>query len=546
MRALRSYADGWVLLGEEGRAMGYRRAAASLDRWGKMPSEEDLTQVPGIGPGLAATLAALLEGREPAVERELRERIPQGVWDLLELPGVGPGTARTLWTHGIASPKELAQVSLGQLMTLPGLGEKKARALKDGAKAFLERPPGYLLGKAWPVAETIKGVFRQKGFALWEGGALRRREPVVEKILLVGALPQGGDVQRILEILAGEAEEGPFGFKVEGSYEGVSFEVRWVRRASFGWALYHWTDPQGEKAPLPALPQGFPAPPEDLLASFDPFGLKPLPAEEAVFSFLKKPWMFPEIRAFPQRFRGSLVTLSPCQGELHAHTTESDGADSLEAMAAGARERGYRYLAITDHSAHLKVARGLDEERLRRQQEAIGKLQGSLKDLVLLHGTEADILPGGALDVPPSLSLDWVVAAIHSQFQLSPSEMTARILRALSSGKVDVLGHPTGRLLGRRPSYEADWEKIFQKAREMGVAMEINANPMRLDLPASLALAALQEGLPLAINTDAHRVEDLDLRIFGVWQARRAGARPEDVVNTWSLEAIGQWRAERG
>lgn len=546
VRALRTYADGFALLGDEGRAMGYRRAAASLERWGRLPGAEDLGEIPGIGPTLAQVLFHLLEGREPAVEQELRQKIPPGVWELLELPGVGPGTARTLWSHGIESPRQLAEAPLEKLLTFPGLGEKKARALKEAALAYVERPPGFLLGRAWPAAEAIKGLFREKGILLWEAGALRRREPLVEGVLLVGVRGEEGVSQEGLGDLSLREEGSPFGLRWKGSFREIPLEIRWVGRESFGWALYHWTDPEGEGKPLPPLPEGFPPPPGALLSEEDPFGLAPLPAEEAVFAFLKKPWIPPELRPFPERFRGSLVTLSSWQGELHAHTTESDGTDSLEAMAMGAKERGYRYLAITDHSAHLKVARGLDDTRLLRQRDAIGELQRTLGDLVLLHGTEADILPDGTLDVPPSLSLDWVVASIHSHFQLPPSETTARIVRALSTGKVDVLGHPTGRLLGRRPSYEADWEKIFQRAREMGVAMEINANPMRLDLPASLAFRALQEGLPLVVNTDAHSVEDLDLRIFGVWQARRAGARPEDVVNTWSLQAIRTWQAQRG
>ncbi len=255
-----------------------------------------------------------------------------------------------------------------------------------------------------------------------------------------------------------------------------------------------------------------------------------------------------EIEAAQAGALPALITLADIRGNLHSHSTWSDGAVSIERMAAAARARGHAYLAITDHSKALGITNGLDEERLRAQMAEIDVLNAAATDgFRILKGSEVDILADGTLDLDPALlaELDFVIASVHSRFKQDEATMTARIIRALESGVVDLLAHPTGRLLGARDPYAVDMERLFDAALATGTALEINASPERLDLNDVLARRARDRGIKISINTDAHHPDHLDLFSFGISQARRAWLAAPDVLNTLKLEPLLAWLSQR-
>ncbi|MBX5476297.1 MAG: PHP domain-containing protein [Clostridia bacterium] len=597
-RCLREIADLSELLDDDAqKAPAYRRAARAVEETGpelaRLAAAGRLTEIPHVGPAIAAKVEAILAtGTCPLLER-LRARVPEGVRALLGLPGVGPKTVGTIWRElGVTSPAELAAAArAGRLQALPGFGPKKERALLEAAEAFGARSGRMLLGEAFPVARVLVEAALQAGAtAALEVGEVRRREPVVGAIDLAVACdgeawaawvealrgrlpgelgplqsiapaddPSGGLWPAVLHALGAGVPRG-----LRASFGDVAVRWWWSPPDAWGWALLVLTGPAAVVSrlfggePREALmasggafagaPEGTPADapaegPAGTEARPDPYGFRAPAAEAAVFSALGREWVPPELRAFPERVArlgalSELVSLDGWAAELHAHTAASDGRATLAEMARAARDRGYRALAVTDHSFALRIARGLDAERLRRQAAEVEEVQREVDGVRLLRGTEADIRQDGSLDVPEGVELEWIVASIHSAFSMSCEAMTARVVRALESGRVDVLGHPTGRLLLRREGYDLDLDAVFDAARRRGTAMEINANPARLDLDDGHAFEALRQGLALAVNTDAHSVAELDHVVYGVWMARRAGARRAEVLNLLPPEQL--------
>ncbi|MBE3589269.1 MAG: PHP domain-containing protein, partial [Firmicutes bacterium] len=578
-RCLREIADLSEVLDDDAqKAPAYRRAARAVEEAGadvaRLAAAGRLTEIPHVGPAIAAKIDAILAtGTCPLLER-LRARVPEGVRALLGLPGVGPKTVGVLWRElGVASPGGLAAAARAQrLRALPGFGPKKEQALLQAAEAFAARAGRMLLGEAFPAARVLVGIALEAGAAAaLEVGEVRRREPVVGAIDVAvaceaaaweaweeaarGRLPAELGAARPLEaaddptagawpaVLHALGAGAPRGLKA--SLGEVPVRFWWSPPDAWGWALVVLTGPPAAVTRLLASARGVGAAGGLLVGEAgadagalrpDPYGFRAPAAEAAVFRALGREWIPPELRAFPERLARlgrleDLVSLEGWAAELHAHTSASDGRASLREMARAALERGYRALAVTDHSFALRIARGLDAARLRLQAAEIAEVQRETAGVRLLRGTEADIRPDGSLDIPEGIELEWIVASVHSQFGLSREAMTARVVRALESGRVDVLGHPTGRLLLRREGYDLDLDAVFEAAQRHGTAMEINANPARLDLDGDQAFEALQRGLVLAVNTDAHSVAELDHVVYGVWMARRAGARRDEVLN---------------
>jgi len=399
------------------------------------------------------------------------------------------------------------------------------------------------------AAERLEDLGRHldeiPGIERWAGaGSLRRRKETVGDLdLLIQAADRGEATRQILEYPAiaevlARGEEKVF-VRLD---TGLEVDFRFFEQESFGAAMLYFTGSKAHNIELRKRIQRK----EWKLNEYGLYqGSRRLAGEteEEIYQRVGLAWIPPELRenrgelqAAAQEELSRLVTRDDIRGELHAHTDASDGVDSLDQMAAAARELGYGYLAITDHSPAVRVTRGLDEKRLARQVEAIHALDRELDDLLLLSGIEVDILKDGSLDLPRRAleDLDWVVASVHSYFNLSKKEMTRRVVRAVESGVVHCLGHPLGRMIGSRDPLDLDLEPVFRACREHDVALEINSHPNRLDLPDIHCREARDQGVALVITTDAHRADNLHLIEYGVGVARRGWLKKKDVLNTLS------------
>ncbi|MBX6350892.1 MAG: PHP domain-containing protein [Clostridia bacterium] len=592
--ALREIADLSEVLGDGAeKAPAYRRAARAVleagPGLGELARLGRLESLPGVGPAIARKIEDILAtGTCPLLER-LRDRTPEEVVELLELPGIGPATVARLRAElGVCDEESLeAALRAGRLRALPGFGPRREAALLRAIEERRERAGLGTLGEAWPIARELARLAQVAGAeAALEVGALRRREAAFSRAELAAAVP-GRDRERWLasfraalpqglalaDVGTGEPDAGLQGLPA-GLSGTVAGQVVWGRRPGqrialwlveprdFGAALLALTGPEAYVEDVVRPAGGWPealrrveaagarsaayAALDAEAVAHDPYGYRPLPSEAAFFHALGAEPVPPELRAFPERRArlsgwDRLVTSEGWTSELHAHTAWSDAAGTVREMAQAARARGYRVLAITDHSQALAVARGLDAQRLVAQRREIAEVAADFPELRILCGTEADILRDGRLDLPEGVELDWVVASVHSSFRLEREAMTERVCRAVRTGRVHVLGHPTGRLLGRRDGYAIDLEAVFRALAETGTAVEVNASPARLDLGDDDAWRAIAAGLLLAVDTDAHAPAELDDVVYGVWTARRAGARREEVLNTWEPEALLAW-----
>jgi len=552
------------------KVRAYRRAAQVLRGWAEevahVAAAGRLTQIPGVGKALAAKIEEILAtGTCRALER-LRQEVPAGLRQMLDIPGVGGRTVGTIWRAlGITTLGELeAAAREHRLRTIRGLGAKKEEAILHGIELLrvrLERSP---LGLAYPVARELAAYLASLPVVarVEIAGSVRRGKDLVKDVDLVVA---SGEPARVMDffvhmpvvdevVLQGETRS-----QVRTRF-GLGVDLRVVSREEFPCAWQYLTGSAQHNVRLRgrARERGLRLNEYGLFAEDE----RRLPvAEEAdIYRHLGLEFIPPELRedrgeieAAAQGKLPRLVQEDDLQGDLHCHTDWSDGGNSLEEMARAAMARGYRYLAICDHSRSLTVANGLDAERLARQGAQIEALNRKWEregvDFRLLRGIEVDILADGRLDLEDEVlaELDVVVASVHSGFRQDAATMTARIERALRNPHVDVLGHPTGRLIGRRSEYAVDVKRIFQVAAETGKALEINASPDRLDLCDELAReAALEWGIPLVINTDAHSAGGLDDMHFGVQVARRAWLNKEHVLNCGDPDSVLSFLKKRG
>jgi DNA polymerase (family X) len=488
-----------------------------------------LTEVKGIGASLADIVTGLwTTGTHPAAA-EIENHFPRGLLELFDIPGLGPKRIKALHDElHIASPEELKYaVYENRLLDLPGFGKKSQDRI--GAElARLERLRGrLLLDTAIRQAEAI----RQKIPTLLDAGELRRLMPVVSSLEFLA--PPDLAAHSVITALPGFAwthEEGLLRGRAEGSATETLIRMS---RGNVWLDLFESTGSSEhvrqirELGPLPADPR----------------------SEEEIYAAAGLPWIPPEMREgrgeVDLAAAGGLadvVTYEDLRGCFHNHTTESDGASSLEEMRSAAAALGWGFLGIADHSQSAKYARGLEPERLLKQVERIRALNVS-GAFSLFAGTESDILPDGAVDYPDDVlaRLDYTVASIHSSFQLDEQKQTQRLCRALSHPAVKILGHPTGRLLLGRDGYPVDMEAVMEAARQHGKAVEINANPHRLDLDWTLLGRAQALGIPVCINPDAHEASHLTDVRYGVWAARKGLLRKENCMNTWTVERVAEF-----
>lgn len=540
------------------RIRAYRNAAETIESLSErlvdaVAEGRDLTAHPHIGRDIAAAIGTLVEdGHLPPLE-EVTRTVPPELADLMAVKGLGPKGVKALYdAFRIRSLEDLAAVAeAGRVRELPGFGARKEAALLEGIRQLRARgDPRTRIDEAERLAEPLRewlaGAEGVERIAI-AGSYRRRRDTVGDLDILVACRDGAAVMQRLVGYEAVErvVSRGTTRstVRLEG---GLQVDVRAVAPASFGAALVYFTGAKAHNVVLRqrAIDRGWKLNEYGLFA-----GERELAGgdEAGVYRALDLACIPPELREDQGEVQAAegdalpaLITVEDLRGNLHGHTDWSDGKATLEAMARAASERGMAYLAITDHGPRVRVANGLDAARLRRQGEAIDALQAELEGITLLRGCEVDILEDGRLDLPDDVlaGLDVVVCSIHYHLGLSRAEQTARVLRAMDNPHFMIWGHPTAREINRREPVDIDLERCLAAAAERGIAVEINAQPKRLDLCDRHARLALEQGCRLTVNTDAHSVAHLDLARYGIDQARRAWAGPGDVLNTLPLERL--------
>jgi DNA polymerase (family 10) len=536
------------------RVIAYRTAARAVRDSSvsvmQLAREGKATSLPGIGKTLEEKLRALDEtGDIPAAQR-LRAQFPPGLIAMMHLPGFGAKRARRLYDElGIDSLEALrAAAEQQQLRGLRGFGakaeEKLLEALAEGADG--SPSPRVLLSRALPIAEQIAGALCAHPGAdrVEVAGSLRRRADAVKDLdVIATAADPAGLVRTLTELPLVEAVQsaGDVGARVL-THAGLKVDLKVVEPDQFGNVLQHFTGSKAHNVALRemAVRRGLHVSEYGILDDATNESTR-CATEEEVYARLGLPWIPPELRegrgeleAAAEGRLPELIGLEDIRGDLHCHTTLSDGKHDLEAMVEGARARGYEYLAITDHSATHGFGNSVDADTLRAQVERVRRLDARLDGFTVLIGTETNVLPDGSLDYADELlaQLDWVIASVHTSFGMREREMTDRIVAAIEHPLVDAIGHPTGRKIETRDPYPVDIERVIEAAARTGTILEINAAPDRRDLNEVHARAASEAGVLIAVNSDAHSVRNLELMRYGVWTARRAWLTPARVVNT--------------
>jgi DNA polymerase (family 10) len=545
--------------GDSFRIRSYRRAAeaveqTTVDLMDAAADTSRLLEIPGIGKGMAANLQAIAETGTLPLREELLTKYGAELLDLLELPGMGPKTVALLWDAAkIASIDQLAQaIDEGRLAGLPRMGPKQIEKLRKGIEDYRRSAGRFRIDVAEQAANSISAyLLAFDGIEkVTPAGSLRRgRETAGDLDLLVtGAACELGQTAAAVEYVA--AYPGIHDIIVKGENKisfhlsnGLQVDVRLLPATSYGAALQYFTGSKAHNVALRqrALKMGYTLS-EWSLARLDDATVVAAATEEEVYTALGMDWIPPELRENLGEIEGAahgslprLIERTDIRGDVHMHTTATDGHNSIREMADAALALGYGYIAITDHSQALGMANGLDEKRalehIRRIREVDHQMEGRIR---VFTGIEVDILADGALDLEDEVlaQMDVVIASVHSHFAQPREEMTARVTRALENPYVRILGHPTGRLLLRREPFAMDMGQVLRRAAELGVAMEHNAAPERLDLNERDLRLAKELGAKIVISTDSHDIRHLAKMDYGVRQLRRAWLGPGDVLNT--------------
>lgn len=518
-------------------------------------SKEDLTELPGIGQAIAEKIKTIVQtGHLPQLEQALK-RVPKSLVELLKVEGLGPKRVKTLFSLlKIRNLEDLDRAARGgKIRELPGFGPKTEELILKHLQRRLPQEKRFLRFEAESIAEAL--LTRLRGCdgidQIVVAGSFRRWKETVGDLDILVTVRNGEEVMRRFLAYEGIEEilsHGPTRSSVR-LQNGLQVDLRVVAAESFGAALQYFTGSKAHNIELRtlALRHGF------KINEYGVFRGEQRMAgasEEEVYACLGLPWIVPELREGRGEIQAGLenrlpklVELADIKGDLHCHTRETDGQDTLEEMAKMAKAMGYEYLAITDHSKRLTVAKGLDEKRLRQQMEQIEALNAKLKGITLLKGIEVDILEDGSLDLPDRVlkDLDLTVCSVHHKFHLSEKKQTERILRAMDNPYFRILAHPTGRLINQRDAYEIDLERIMQAAKERGRILEINSQPERLDLNGEQCMLARDLGVKLVISSDAHSAIGLGLMRYGVAQARRGWLTAENILNTRPLSELKAW-----
>lgn len=563
------------------RIRAYRNAVRTVESLTRpltrmVDEGEDLTELQGVGKQVDAHIRELLQTGQLTVLDEITEEIPRTLTQLVRLDGVGPKKAKKLWEElGVESVEGLeAEIERGTVEELSGFGAKSVEKMLGSIEDYRQHRDRFLRAEA---EDLIRGLLEYMGDAphvdrLEVAGSYRRRKETVGDIDLLARADEGG--AEVVEYFT----SFPSAVRVEAAGEtkgnivlpsGLSVDLRVIPGTSYGAAMHYFTGSREHNVRIRTMavkrglrvnewgcfriPDG--ADPDELgKTDGERVGGE---TEEEVFASVDLPWIPPELREDRGEFDAAaagdlpeLVELDAIRGDLHMHSTWSDGTASILEMAQGCIDRGYGYMAITDHSKAVTVANGLTPERVREQWHEVKEAQEEIGgDFLILRGQEVDILKDGSLDQPDDIleELDIVVIAVHSFMDMERDEMTERVLRGMDHPQVDVVAHPTGRLINRREPFPIDMERILQKALDRDIAVEINAHPRRLDLDARYAARARELGVRIVIDSDAHAVRGLDVMRHGVDQGRRAGLERSHVLNCGTREDVTGWlERERG
>ena len=539
------------------RVRAYRNAARlvqglSRDVKTMVEAGEDLTELPGIGEDLAKKMIEMVTTGHCSFLEKLKKQTPPALAELLKVPSLGPRRVKALWHElDVETVEQLARAAQEKrIRNIPGFGEKTEARILEALQAHLAAVPRFPIAIAAPYAAALVRYLQSI--------------PGVRRVVVAGSFRRGKDTVGDLDILATAAADSPVMERFI-TYEDVAevlshgttratvilhnklqVDLRAVDESAYGAALHYFTGSKTHNIAIRRMGQ-------NMGLKVNEYGIfrgKERIAgdtEESVYAAVGLPYIEPELRENRGELQAAraghlpkLVTRGDVRGDLHAHSKASDGHYSLQDMAAAAKAAGLEYLAITEHSRHLTVAHGLDPVRLRRQMDEIDAFNRERNGITLLKGIEVDILEDGRLDLPDSIlsDLDLVVAAVHSQFDLPRGKQTARILKAMDSPHFTILAHPSGRLIGSRDPMDVDMPRIIRHARERGCFLEINAQPERLDLVDIHARTAKEEGVLLAVNSDAHSIHDFDNLRFGLQQAQRGWLEMKDVLNTRTLEEL--------
>jgi DNA polymerase (family 10) len=547
------------------RVVAYEEAARRIEGWPE-PIEEvwkngKLEDIPGIGQSIASKIAEYLATGKMTYYEELTKEIPPELIELTEIPGVGPKIARLLYEQlGIKTPEDLEKaIREKKLRNLPRLGAKSEEKIARGLEMFRRKTGRMLLGQALPLVEGIVALLRERTGVekISPAGSIRRMKETIGDIdiLVASSRPQlimdvFVALPQVREVLAkGDTKSSIV------THEGIQVDVRVVEEECFGAALQYFTGSKAHNIKLReiALKKGF---------KVNEYGIFRLDTnervggerEEDIYEILGMEWIPPELREDQGEIECALekklpvlVDMKDIRGDLHVHSYWSDGVASIEEMAQAALARGYQYLAICDHTQSLAVASGLTPEEVHEREKEIRRWNERHPELLVLNGVEANILSDGSLDFPDKelALLEVVVAGLHSGLTQKEEKILKRLELAMKNPYVQIISHPTGRIIGKREAYEVNCDVLFAMAKATHTSLELNAQPERLDLRDVDARKAAQEGIKIVISTDAHDPGSLEYMRYGVAQARRAWLRKEDVLNTFGREELLEFLARK-
>jgi DNA polymerase (family 10) len=533
------------------RIRAYRNAARTVEMLGPsvqtlLAEGRDLSELPGIGHDLAGRIAEIVHGGTCELREQLRRELPPDIDKLLRVPGLGPKHVKLLYDErGIHTPQQLLEAAqTGQLHTIHGLGEKAEQHLLEAVQAQLSKKKRFGIAEAVRIVEPLVGYLKEcpATAQVEAAGSYRRMKETVGDIDIVASSAQTAQVtQHFVEYgaVTKVLSHGDTRASVEVQ-DGVQVDLRVVEEASFGAALHYFTGSKAHNIEIRKLAQK-----RDLkLNEYGIFAGEMRVAgdtEAAVFAAVGLPFIAPELRENRGEIEAArdgtlphLVTLQDLRGDLHVHTSASDGRGTLREMVLEAQRRGMVYLGISEHW------QAADADKLERQIEDIDRLNGELEHFTILKGAELDILEDGSLSLPDSVleRLDYAIAAVNNHFDLGKDEQTARIMRAMDNRHVRILAHPMGRRLLQRDAYEVDMGRVIHHAKVRHCALELNAQPDRLDLNDAHAMMARDEGVLVAICSDARGVADFDKLRFGIGQGRRGWLEKKNVLNAKTLAQL--------
>ncbi|MDO8956476.1 MAG: DNA polymerase/3'-5' exonuclease PolX [Deltaproteobacteria bacterium] len=541
------------------RVRSYRNAARTIEDLSQslesmVKTGMDLGEIPGIGKSIREKIEEIISTGKCHFLEELRVQVPAGLTELLKLEGLGPKKVKVLYDQlGVDSVDRLEKAAqAGRLRNLAGMGLKTEEKVLKSIEKYRAGVGRFKLSVGFIYAQAILEYLKEVPGVrrLDPAGSFRRRKETIGDLDILAICARGC---QIMDRLAkyGEVAEIIAKGETKSSVRlqcGLQVDVRVLEEESYGAALHYFT---GSKAHNVAIRDRA----KELGLKISEYGVfrsqddKRISGtkEEDIFKAVGLPLIPPELRedrgeiqAAEQGMLPRLIELSDIRGDLQMHTTATDGKNSIAEMAKKAKEMGYAYIAITDHSKAVRVAGGLDEKGLARHLKEIEKVDAQVSGVRLLKGVEVDILPDGSLDLQDDIlkECDVVLASVHSRFNMEEKEMTQRIVKALKNPNVNILAHPTGRLILEREAYKVNLKEVFQAALDYGVVLEINAYPDRLDLRDVDARMAKEMGAKLAISTDAHSAAQLAMMKFGVFTARRGWIEAKDVINTLPLEKL--------